>query len=195
MTEKKHAAGSRGQASADTAARLLQAAMAEFAEAGFSGTDSNRIARRAGYAPQTFYRWYADKTAIFIAVYRDWEEQEMQLLTKLVAAQAAPARLAEAIIRHHQTHRRFRHSLRQLTVSDASVAQAREDSRRRQVARIRALYGLPAAQTAPLLIRLLQIERLADAAADGELRALGLSRARLRAAIAQLIAPVQAPGR
>lgn len=164
--------------------------MAEFAESGFAGTDSNRIARRAGYAPQTFYRWYADKTAIFIAVYRDWEDQEMQLLARMVAAKAAASRLAAAIIQHHQAHRRFRHSLRQLAVSEASVQQAREDSRRRQVAHIRALYDLPATQTAALLIRLLQIERLADAAADGELRALGLSRARLCTAIAQLIATV-----
>src|SRR4051812_9867208 len=45
---------------------LLEAARAEFDESGFEGTDTNRIARRAGYAPQTFYRHFTDKTAIFI---------------------------------------------------------------------------------------------------------------------------------
>jgi AcrR family transcriptional regulator len=39
---------------------LIAAAAAEFNEFGFSGTDTNRIARRAGYAPQTFYRWFKD---------------------------------------------------------------------------------------------------------------------------------------
>ena len=53
-----------------TPERLIAAAAAEFREAGFAGTDSNRIARRAGFAPQTFYRWFKDKTEIFIAVYR-----------------------------------------------------------------------------------------------------------------------------
>ena len=51
---------------------LVVAARAEFDECGFEGTDTNRIARRAGYAPQTFYRNFADKTAIFVETYQRW---------------------------------------------------------------------------------------------------------------------------
>ena len=63
---------------------LIGAAGAEFRERGFSGTDSNKIARRAGFAPQTFYRWFTDKTEIFLAVYRAWEEEEKTVVGALI---------------------------------------------------------------------------------------------------------------
>jgi AcrR family transcriptional regulator len=47
---------------------LIAAARLEFEEFGFEGTNSNAIARRAGYAPQTFYRHFEDKREIFLAV-------------------------------------------------------------------------------------------------------------------------------
>jgi len=40
---------------------LVEAAIAEFETVGFEGTNTNRIARAAGYAPQTFYRHFDDK--------------------------------------------------------------------------------------------------------------------------------------
>src|ERR1700679_2017991 len=55
-------AGGRGE----TSSRLVDAGAKEFAECGFQGTDTNKIARRAGFAPQTLYRWFDDKTAIFL---------------------------------------------------------------------------------------------------------------------------------
>ena len=62
----------------DTRTRLLNAATEEFNEKGFAGTDTNQIARQAGFAPQTFYRWFDDKTQIFIAAYRGWEDIERE---------------------------------------------------------------------------------------------------------------------
>ena len=47
-----------------TGTKLIAAAAAEFNDHGFSGTDSNKIARRAGFAPQTFYRWFKDNILI-----------------------------------------------------------------------------------------------------------------------------------
>ena len=47
----------RGSAGA-TRERLIRAALRAFGRGGFQGTDSNRIARAAGFAPQTFYRWF-----------------------------------------------------------------------------------------------------------------------------------------
>jgi AcrR family transcriptional regulator len=70
MTMTEPAAGVAADPKPSTRERLVQAAAAEFREQGFAGTDTNRIARRAGFAPQTFYRWFTDKTEIFIAVYR-----------------------------------------------------------------------------------------------------------------------------
>ena len=60
--------------------------MAEFIESGYAGTDTNRIARRAGFAPQTFYRWFADKTAILRAVSHDLRSP----LTALLGVRLCP---------------------------------------------------------------------------------------------------------
>ena len=69
---------------AKTTQQLLQAAADEFNEQGFQGTDTNKIAQRAGFSPQTFYRHFPNKTAVFVAVYEAWESQERQGLEKLV---------------------------------------------------------------------------------------------------------------
>ena len=55
---------------------LLEAAARIFNSAGYHGTDSNRIAREAGYAPGTFYVHFADKLAIFLEVYEGWVSTE-----------------------------------------------------------------------------------------------------------------------
>ena len=112
---------------------LLLAARAEFGEHGYDGTDSNKIARRAGFAPQTFYRWYADKTAIFVAVYRRWEEDELSMLGELISKRASVRKLVDAVIEHHNQHVVFRRSLRWLSVHDGVVRRARADSRLRQI--------------------------------------------------------------
>jgi len=154
---------------------LLVAARAEFDERGFEGTDTNRIARRAGYAPQTFYRNFPDKTAIFVETYHRWLADEWKDLGKAHGKGAGEA--ARILLKHHANHREFRRSLRRLTTSDPAVRAARAESRRRQLALLDA--DDEARQRAPLgnarLALLLCIERIADAAADGELSDLGLT--------------------
>lgn len=169
----------------DTRKALLDAAGAEFAGHGYDGTDSNKIARAAGFAPQTFYRWFRDKTEIFITVYRAWEEAERALLDELAGASAR--KLADAIVEHHRAHLRFRRSLRQLAVQDDAVRLARAESRTRQIERIRALHPTRAPKASEVAVVLLQIERLADALAEGELRDLELGEGPARAALASLI--------
>lgn len=151
---------------------LLLAAAQEFEAHGYDGTNSNRIAARAGYAPQTFYRHFPDKLAIFLAVYADWSDSGIAALPTA----DGPAAAARALIRHHRVARVFRRSLRALTATEPRVAEARAQARRRQIAalaaaspRFRAL--LPAARFATLLL----LERLADAVADNEFLALGLA--------------------
>src|SRR5581483_10631466 len=150
-----------------TDARLREAAMAEFNDHGFFGTDTNRIARRAGFAPQTFYRWYADKTAIFIACYRAWEDEEKATVQALVDAHAQPEAFVEAGIVQHRRYLRFRRSLRQLSLENDEVRRARAESRLRQVRQLQAWAG--GGSTDTLAVILLEMERLTDAIAEGEL--------------------------
>lgn len=171
--------------SQETRKALLDAASAEFALHGYGGTDSNKIARAAGFAPQTFYRWFRDKTEIFIAVYRAWEEAERVMLEELTGASAK--KLVDAIVGHHRAHLLFRRSLRQLAVQDDAVRSARAESRLRQIERIRAWSPSGAPKASEVAVVLLQIERLADAIAEGELRDLSLSEGSARAALARLI--------
>jgi AcrR family transcriptional regulator len=171
--------------SQETSKALVEAARAEFAVHGFAGTDSNKIARAAGFAPQTFYRWFRDKREIFIAVYRDWEEAERALLVELL--DASSRKIADAIVNHHREHAVFRRSLRQLAVQDEAVRRARAASRLRQIERIRAWSAPHAPKANEVAVVLLQIERLADAIAEGELRDLGLSEGPARATLARLI--------
>lgn len=173
--------------SQDTRKALLQAAEREFAEHGFAGTDSNKIARAAGFAPQTFYRWFRDKTAIFIAVYRAWEEAERATLNALLEQGASTRRVADAIVTHHREHLLFRRSLRQLAVQDDAVRKARAESRLRQIEQIRAWSKARAPKEGEVAAVLLQIERLADAIAEGEFRDLELTDAAARTTLTRLI--------
>lgn len=154
---------------------LLEAARAEFDEAGFEGTDTNRIARRAGYAPQTFYRHFADKTAIFVENYHRWLDDEWKDLEKAHGKGADEA--ARILLGHHARHREFRRSLRRLTSVDPVVRAARADSRKRQLELVDAQDSTRGRtrERAPRIALLLCIERIADAAADGELADLGLT--------------------
>ncbi len=150
---------------------LLLAAARDFEEVGYDGTHSNRIAARAGYAPQTFYRHFPDKLAIFLAVYADWSDSGIAALPELRDARAA----AGALVAHHRAARVFRRSLRALAATEPKVAEARARARRRQAAALAS--ALPAFRARPAPDRfatLLVLERLADAIADGEFEALGI---------------------
>jgi AcrR family transcriptional regulator len=172
----------------ETAARLARAAEAEFNASGFHGTDSNRIARRAGYAPQTFYRHYADKTAIFVAVYERWWQSESDALTRLLRARPRPdlAKVADAMIAFHVKWRGFRRSLRHLAVEDERVRAARTAARKAQIEAARSF--MPGAGDAEIYAALLVFERLCDAVAEGEFGDMGFTRAAARQAVVAAIA-------
>ena len=165
----------------DTRKKLVEAALAEFADHGFGGTDTNRIARRAGFAPQTFYRWFKDKTEIFLAAYESWQASERDLMASLLKHKASLEDQVEAAILHHRDHRLFRRSLRRLAQEDPAVREARAQSRARQIER---LGGSDPATTAVIL---LQMERLAEALAEGELVDMGLDEVAARQTMTQLL--------
>ena len=172
---------------------LVQAAADEFRDHGFAGTDSNKIARRAGFAPQTFYRWFSDKTAVFLAVYRRWEDEERRLVGDLVRRGADEAKLVEATVNHHRAHLRFRRSLRLLSLEVEAVRRARAESRLRQLARVSRAGAATGLSLEAKAVRLLQIERLADALAEGELADMGLGETEARARLAELIGELSGP--
>jgi AcrR family transcriptional regulator len=161
---------------ADTRARLLAAAQKEFNRSGYFGTDTNRIARRAGFAPQTFYRHFADKIAIFLAVYEGWWQDESAALSEVLATPALrdhARQAAKIVLDFHTRWRVFRRSLRHLAIEEPRVRAARAAARLAQIERH---ASRDSRSTAQLAAALLKAERLCDAHADGELADLGLSR-------------------
>jgi AcrR family transcriptional regulator len=174
--------------SAATRTALLRAAEAEFNAHGFEGTDTNRIARAAGFAPQTFYRHFEDKRAAFLAVYERWWKDERAALEKAggggLPGSEAAARVALAF---HTKWRGFRRALRHLAIVDPKVRAARTAARRAQIARIREFTNQASRSDEDLAAALLKAERICDAAAEGELADLGLSRTAAKALVAAAV--------
>lgn len=163
-------------------AELLKAAQLEFEEQGFDGTQTNAIARRAGYAPQTFYRHFPDKKAIFLAIYLEWAEAEAQALSKAETVSA----MMEALLAHHVLHRLFRRSLRHLSAIDPEIAAVRAQTRRHQMGAIIARFSHLSNTEALALI--FTLERLCDAWAEGEFEACGIPREAAQAHMSTILA-------
>jgi AcrR family transcriptional regulator len=179
----------------DTRARLVVAAAAEFNRAGYRGTDSNRIARAAGYAPGTFYKHFPDKRDVFLAAYEAWVTAEWTTIGDILRRPASraelAARLVDATITLHRRWRGLRASLRVLVAEDTVARTFYRGQRRRQLALLAGLDGSarggPRTREADALL-LYTLERVCDAIADGELRELGLSRAPMVTLLRALIA-------
>ena len=170
---------------------LIEAAATLFNSVGYNGTDSNRIARAAGYAPGTFYAHFPDKLAIFLAVYETWVVAELEAMSRALEADASPrtlrARLAATILDHHRKWRVFRSSLRALYATDPVVREARLAQRERQIAAMTAALearGRPVPGRAAMFARLLIFEALCDAVADGDAKRLKIAEADMLALLA-----------
>lgn len=167
-----------------TRAALLEAARLEFEDPGYFATNTNRIAARAGFAPQTFYRHFRDKPAIFLAVYQRWTEAELDLLEGVQDAAGAAA----VLIASHRVSLNFRRALRVLSLTDPDLRAARAESRKFQIRRLQARAPhLAGGSFADLAAELLTLERLADACAEGEFRDMGLPDDDAEAALAAAI--------
>lgn len=169
----------------ETAARLLDAAERAFNAQGFDGTDTNRIARDAGYAPQTFYRHFRDKTDIFLAVYERWWRDEADAAAKVLRASVPvdAEKLADTLIAFHVKWRGFRRSLRHLAVTDARVRAARVRARKAQTANARAWFSRSRRSDVEIYASLLVLERLCDAVAEGEFGGMGFTKSAARNAV------------
>jgi len=157
---------------AATRAALVRAALQEFDECGFEAAQSNKIARRAGYAPQTFYRHFTDKIDILLAVYADWIADEHR---EIVAA-ADLRQVARVVLRHHRATLKLRRMMRELMVTEERVRAARAKSRLFHIAYLR--KTLPHAadmSNADLARSILVLEHVADSCAEGRLADLKMS--------------------
>jgi AcrR family transcriptional regulator len=171
----------RGRAE-DTRARLVGAAADAFNRAGYHGTDSNRIARAAGYAPAMFYRHFADKRAIFLAAYERWVSTEWAAIEREIAAGGSvdevTARIVGLVLDLHRRWRGLRASLLTLVVADARVRRFYREQRRRQLrmlADLRRRLRSARRSAAEDAVLLFELERTCDAVANGELADLGLA--------------------
>lgn len=193
---------------ADTRARLIAAAADVFNEVGYGGTDSNRIARAAGYAPGTFYKHFVDKKQIFLAVYDEWVTREWAEVSATLApteepsedpsthtgktesAQSKAEKLVDMFIAHHRRWSGFRAALRALVATDPEIRDFYRSQRRRQLELLAGLRS-QARQTPKSreehAVLTFTLERAADSLADGEAAALGLDAKSLRNQMIELV--------
>src|SRR5215470_9695699 len=82
----------------ETRRRLLTAAANLFNREGFYGTDSNRIARAAGYSTGVFYKHFKDKREIFLAAYEQWSLAEWEEVTKIVSSGPPDREMARRLV-------------------------------------------------------------------------------------------------
>jgi AcrR family transcriptional regulator len=167
-----------------TRERLAAAAARLFNEAGHHGTDSNRIAKAAGYSTGTFYKHFKDKWGAFLAAYKIWVSKEWDAVPHESAGERSTALMARKLVRigidFHTRWRGLRASLAELIVSDPQVCQFYNAQRRRQLdlmVTLRAQAGNPPRRREVDAIHLFMIERTLDAIARGEIQALKLDRA------------------
>jgi len=178
----------------ETAARLVDAAARAFNTVGYQGTDSNRIARAAGYAPATFYKHFDDKREIFLATYERWVTNEWTAIEREVAkggdAGGVVSRIVDLVLEAHRRGRGLRSNLMAFLASDPDVRRFYRAQRRRQLAMLEGLRARlrarprTAAEDAVLLFTL---ERTSDALANGEIADLGVDREAVRAALCERI--------
>ena len=166
-----------------TRERIIDGAAALFNQFGYNGTDSNSIAKEAGYATGTFYKHFQDKREVFLAVYERWLTAEWQAideeLSKGHSPDATARRIVEISIKSHTEWRGLRASLMELIFSDEDARKYFRKQRRRQLevmSELRQRLGLPPRTREQDAVHLFLTERVFDALGQGEIQALGLDR-------------------
>jgi AcrR family transcriptional regulator len=180
----------------ETRSRLVAAAAHEFNVRGYHGTDSNRIATRAGYAAGTFYKHFADKREAFLAAYEAWVTTEWaavgrELDSARLGRDVAAERIVELVLAHHARWHGLRSALAALLAQDADVRRFHREQRRRQLdllAVMRRRTGSAARSAEEDALLLFTLERACDAMASGEARDLGIDETALRRLLRDAVA-------
>lgn len=164
-----------------TRSQLKLAAQREFISAGYFFTDTNKIARLAGYSPASFYRHFEDKVAVFIDVYRDWHAEQMNAIEKALHeggdARTISTRLTQVILAFYTKWINFRAAARVLALSEERVGTYKRARRAELVDAIillRKKLGFSTKQVHEVVTFLIELERLCDAIADGEYAQFGI---------------------
>jgi AcrR family transcriptional regulator len=153
-----------------THANLMEAAKREFRDKGYENTDSNKIASRAGYSPQTFYRHFSSKEKIFEAVYKKWVEDSILPLREANTVEEFAARfLAE-----NASMKLFRRSLRLLTHNSLDISKVRAEERH-VILNTFVTCEQDNYHDIQQIEWLMTLDRWLDAMIEGELTALGVS--------------------
>ena len=178
-----------------TREKLIGAALAEFNLHGFDGTNSNKIARTAGFAPQTFYRNFADKRSVFIAAYELWQREEWAELDVSSFLNGRPVKdMAETLLAFHARYRVFRLSLVKLAAEHTEIAEARAKSRLQQIDR--AVVGGSALgnDRVKILAAILATETILDAVVAGIFDAYSTSSEETLQLVIDSVAPLVPEG-
>lgn len=179
-----------------TRERIMKAAASQFNRLGYHGTDSNSIAKEAGYATGTFYKHFRDKREVFLAVYERWVAAEWKAidaeLSRRHGTRQTARQIVELSIEFHTQWRGLRASLMELIFSDPEARAFFRKQRRRQldhIAELRSRLGLPSRTREQDAIHLFMTERVYDAIGQGEIQTLGLDEA---AVVASMVGQVHA---
>lgn len=161
---------------------LVQSAIKLFNEKTYFSTDTNEIAKMAGYTPGTFYRYFKDKLEIFKEVYRVWHERQriavMALLEKTEVDQEFCKQLAQVIILYHIEWKGFRSSVKALAAIDQEMLKFRLERREGLISLTNLVcrsFGKPIKPVIETLFMLLTMERISDAVAEGDFQYLKIS--------------------
>lgn len=166
-----------------TRRQLKIAARREFNLAGFFLTDTNKIAKLAGYAPGTFYRHFKDKLEIFIEVYRDWHWELISEIERAFNSAAnpndIPRQLCSSLLKLYSEGRLFRASLWTLSFFEPRITGYKLDRRRELVTTLNRLrqqlnndISLPLKEA---LTFALILERLIESIIENEYESLDIA--------------------
>lgn len=90
--------------------RLLDAAIAAFAERGFHGTTTRDIAARAGLSPAALYVHYRSKSELLYLIMRHAHEEVLGEMGNATSGLALPADRLRALVRAHVRFHAERHT-------------------------------------------------------------------------------------
>lgn len=172
---------------AETRARLVRAAAEQFNENGLHGTDASGIAAAAGYANGTFYKHFGDKREALMAAYETWVENEWEAIGRQVRPGADPHETAKKVVaigyRHHASWQGLRSAVAALVSVDSGARRTYRKLQRRQLGTVEVLRERLGHRGRALresdAIRMMTLESVFDSIANGEPRALGLSRRKM----------------
>jgi AcrR family transcriptional regulator len=171
-----------------TRAALVAAAAEIFRHDGFFATDTNAIARAAGYAPASFYKHFPDKNAIMLAVYERYASLEWEGV-RAAQTRPPPQRIKAVLAVLETLHRdwaRFRTDLRTVARMDPKVSAALAQARKLRLLTMAELTGQTGSKSAAAHLVVLKVmETYADALAEAE--TLGITAAAIREAMERLL--------